>query len=69
MRAMPKPPADWSGHSLDVKRSLSAETLFGLAMHGQRYDEVPHRDGPLRRLRPDLTAGMCASSAALAVEG
>jgi hypothetical protein len=59
---------DWSGQSLDVRRSLTAEAHFALAMGGRRYDEMPHRDGPLRRLRPDLTAGMCASSAALAVE-
>jgi hypothetical protein len=52
-----------------VKRSLSAETLFALAMAGTRYDEVPHKDGPLIRLRPDTTAGMGASSAALAVDG
>jgi hypothetical protein len=64
-----KPPAAWSGRSLNVKRSLSAETLFALAMAGTRYDEVPHKDGPLIRLRPDTTAGMGASSAALAVDG
>jgi hypothetical protein len=38
-------------------------------MAGGRYDDVPHGEGRLIRLpRPDSTDGMCASSAALAVE-